>query len=112
MYSAVSDDVEVFAEAGLFDHGGGVAAHQHRLTGGEDVVVVQDKRVGGLRDGTFVDGDLAVIFATVFEGIQLEYADRPGGKVSPCRSCAQFQDRQFRWGLRKPRGSPGNQRSA
>jgi hypothetical protein len=45
MDGAVAVYPEVFSKTGILHHGGRVAANQHRFTGVEGVMIIQDKAV-------------------------------------------------------------------
>ncbi len=71
----VAGDMEVRGIAGLAEHGGGVAAHQHGFAGLKIMVVVQSELVRMFGDASEVMRYLAIILAAIFQ-FQFERADR------------------------------------
>ena len=58
---------EVLSVASVLHHGGRITTHQHRLAGGETVVVIQQEAVLMPGNGTAINGNLAVIFTNIFQ---------------------------------------------
>src|SRR6266568_3481840 len=78
MMRTITGHPEVAREAGFADHGGGVAADQHRFAGHEEVVIVKGEAVPHPGDGAEVCRRLAVVLADVLKSSQFEGAHGHG----------------------------------
>ncbi len=67
MTLTVSDYLKKFCIARLFQHSGGIPADQNRFVPFEAVMVIEHKNFGALGYAPLVNGNLAVVFATILE---------------------------------------------
>ena len=75
----VAGNDKMFTETGILHHGSRVSADQHRLVGNKQVVIVKGEGMGEAWHGAFIDGNLSVVFADVFQ-VQFESTHDPIGK--------------------------------
>ena len=72
MAAEVANEVKVLLEAALMEQAIGVATHRQSPAGFEDMVVVQGKAIGVLRQGAAIAHGLAMVLAGLLQAVDFE----------------------------------------
>ena len=67
MHGFVTNDVEVGRKPGFGEHIGSIAADRIGLAGFEEMMVIQGKGMGRVRQRPLVNGHLTVVFTQIFQ---------------------------------------------